>query len=57
MWELRARICLAEPPKGRLMNEHLQAVEQIKSTVIDLAIKFGPQGFLSRSSFWRSASS
>jgi small conductance mechanosensitive channel len=28
------------------MNEHLQAVEQIKSTVIDLAIKFGPKVFV-----------
>ena len=28
------------------MNEHLQAVEQVKSTVIDLAIKFGPKVFV-----------
>ena len=25
------------------MNEHIETIDQVKSTVIDLAIKFGPK--------------
>ena len=28
------------------MNEHVESLNQIKSTVIDLAIKFGPKVFV-----------
>ena len=28
------------------MNEHVESLNQVKATIVDLAIKFGPKGFV-----------